>query len=134
MSFSDSGTSTLPGDENGYDMQFQSELDEETTNAIRMLDSVVFHEENQYEDETNSLQVKPTPRTRKNVPPPVAPRRRTTVGFEKDRSMTEVSDGEAVEENFEKLGVGNNMIYDLTPFYFILNTLHCVLHVIVKIR
>ena len=101
----DSGTSTLPGDDNGYDIQFQSELDEETTNAMRILDSVVFTEEHQYEDDTDSLQVKPTPRVRKNVPPPVAPRRRTTVAYEKDRSMTEVSDGEAVEENFEKFGV-----------------------------
>ena len=101
----DSGTSTLPGDDNGYDIQFQSELDEETTNAMRILDSVVFTEEHQYEDDTASLQVKPTPRVRKNVPPPVAPRRRTTVAYEKDRSMTEVSDGEAVEENFEKFGV-----------------------------
>ena len=73
----------------------------------------MFHEENQYEDDTNSLQVKPTPRTRKNVPPPVAPRRRTTVGFEKDRSMTEVSDGEAVEENFEKFGVWQDKFYSI---------------------
>ena len=101
----DSGTSTLPADDNGYDIQFQSELDEETTNAMRILDSVVFTEEHQYEDDTDSLQVKPIPRVRKNVPPPVAPRRRTTVAYEKDRSMTEVSDGEAVEENFEKFGV-----------------------------
>ena len=124
MSFSDSGTSTLPGDENGYDMQFQSELDEETTNAIRMLDSAVFHEENQYEDDTNALQVKPTPRTRKNVPPPVAPRRRTTVGFEKDRSMTEVSDGEAVEENFEKFGVWQDNFISLHLIIIFVVLLH----------
>ena len=109
----DSGTSTLPGDDNGYDIQFQSELDEETTNAMRILDSVVFTEEHQYEDDTDSLQVKPTPRVRKNVPPPVAPRRRTTVAYEKDRSMTEVSDGEAVEENFEKFGVWRQDIFHI---------------------
>ena len=45
------------------------------------------------------------PQQRKIVPPSVAPRRRQTVAFEADRSLTEVSDGEAVEENFEKLGV-----------------------------
>ena len=81
---------------------------------MRILDSVVFTEEHQYEDDTDSLQVKPTPRVRKNVPPPVAPRRRTTVAYEKDRSMTEVSDGEAVEENFEKFGVWQDIFYFIT--------------------
>ena len=85
-------------------MQFSPELDEETTNAIRMLDSVVMNEESQYE-QFNSDRTIPTPQQRKIIPPSVAPRRRQTVAFEADRSLTEVSDGEAVEENFEKLGV-----------------------------
>ena len=85
-------------------MQFSPELDEETTNAIRMLDSVVMNEESQYE-QFNSDRTMPTPQQRKIIPPAVVPRRRQTVAFEADRSLTEVSDGEAVEENFEKLGV-----------------------------
>ena len=100
---SDSGNSTLPADDNGY--EFSPELDEETTDAIRMLDSVVMNQESPYEDEMDSIPFVPTPRARKNIPPHVAPRRRQTVAFETDRSLTEVSDGEAVEENFEKFRV-----------------------------
>ena len=85
---------------------------------MRILDSVVFTEEHQYEDDTDSLQVKPIPRIRKNIPPPVAPRRRTTVTYEKDRSMTEVSDGEAVEENFEKFGVWRLETFHSILFHF----------------
>ena len=109
-------------------MHFPNELDEETTNAIRMLDSVVFNEENQFEDELDSRQVEPTPRARKNIPPPVAPRRRQTVGAEQDRSMTEVSDGEAVEENFEKFGVWqrqfSNLVHSIPIFFLSIIYLH----------
>ena len=64
-----------------------------------------MNQESPYEDEMDSIPFVPTPRARKNIPPNVAPRRRQTVAFEADRNLTEVSDGEAVEENFEKLGV-----------------------------
>ena len=94
-------------------MQFSPELDEETTNAIRMLDSVVMNEESQYE-QFNSDRTIPTPQQRKILPPSVAPRRRQTVAFEADRSLTEVSDGEAVEENFEKFGVWQDNFYFIT--------------------
>ena len=101
-------------------MQFSPELDEETTNAIRMLDSVVMNEESQYE-QFNSDRTMPTPQQRKIIPPSVAPRRRQTVAFEADRSLTEVSDGEAVEENFEKLGVWQSINIHL----YILLCLRC---------
>ena len=101
-------------------MQFSPELDEETTNAIRMIDSVVMNEESQYE-QFNSDRTIPTPQDRKIIPPSVAPRRRQTVAFEADRSLTEVSDGEAVEENFEKLGVWQSLNIHL----FILLCLRC---------
>ena len=101
-------------------MQFSPELDEETTNAIRILDSVVMSEEHQYE-EVDSGRIVPTPRKRKN-PPPITPRRRQTVEFETDRHLTEVSDGEAVEENFEKLRVWFDIILP-TNATWIINTL-----------
>ena len=87
-------------------MQFSPELDEETTNAIRMLDSVVMSEEQHYDEQYDSLSALPrSPRSRTNIPPPITPRRRQTATLERNRNVTEVSDGEAVEENFEKLGV-----------------------------
>ena len=82
---------------------------------MRMLDSVVMDQDNLYEDEMDSIPFVPTPRARKNIPPQVAPRRRQTVAFETNRNLTEVSDGEAVEENFELYGVWIYSFYYLMP-------------------
>ena len=108
----DSGTSTLPTDDNGYDLQLSPELDEETTNAMRILDSVVMNEEYQYDEVDSSLTL-PTPLARKNIAPVITPRRRQMVAFETDRNLTEVSDGEAVEENFERVRVWHDCIYQI---------------------
>ena len=86
MPLSDSGTSTLPTDDNGY--EFPPELDDETTEAMRMLDSVVMNQEIAYEDEMDSIPFIPTPRARKNIPPHVSPRRRQTVAFQTDRNLS----------------------------------------------
>ena len=72
----------MPGDEVGCDIG--SELDAETANAIRLLDAVVT--ENEASGPAASAAAVPPPR----------PRKRNTIP-DKDRDLTEVSDGEAVD-------------------------------------
>ena len=115
----DSGTSTLPGEDNPYENQYSPELDEETTNAIRMLDSVVMNGEHELRDVQSPRGV-PSPRSRTNVPTVITPRRGQVVNVERDRDLTEVSDGEAVEENFELYGVWIYSLYYLMPCWWLL--------------
>ena len=92
----------MPGEYDVHRSSPDEDLDEETNNAIRILDSVVMHGEAQFK-EGHTNPVIPTPRTRKSIASAAtAMPGEGQILSEQDRDVEEVSEGEAVEGSFPR--------------------------------